>query len=294
MTSIGLPDGTQYSFTYDTGTSGNHLGTMTSVTLPTGGQLVFNHGYAGPAYLASATFLGGTWQFSYSSDGSGNTLQQITTVTEPSRYDATLKSYVNDKTVYTSVPGGTTHIQTVQHYSGSSTPLKTLSYVYPLPYGYGCLSSFTTTLNDTGQSSKLQYQYLSTNLYCSLITQRQEYDFGASSPTRTTKIAYSPNSAPPHGVSFPSSVSVYAGSGTGSPVSQTNYTYDEYSASYCKGGVPMLTSITGALNHDDSGHGASFTARGNVTSISGLISGTTYSTAHKCYDTLGNMANAGR
>jgi len=308
ISSLVLPDGTQYSFSYDTGTSGTHLGGLTSVTLPTRGQLQFS--YAAPtgcywlygfnrtcAPLASATFEGGTWQLGSVTSGTGNGTQTTVTVTSPPRYDAVSKSYVNDKTVYTSVPGSAPpHIQTIQHYSGPSSLFKTVGFTYPLAYGGGCVSSVSTTLNDTGQSSQIQYQYLNWSLstFCSLVAQKQEYDFGASTPTRTTKISYQGDTSTIHYNSQyrmfnrPASVSVYAGSGTGSPISKTNYTYDEYGANYCKNSVPMLTNITGAINHDDAGHGYGFWARGNVTSISKLISGTTYVTSHICYDTLGN------
>ena len=291
MSSLGLPDGTTYQFTYDTGTTGNHMGIMTSMTLPTAGSISLGHAYSGSQtwapYLTSATFSGGTWNFTNTQTGSGNSVVRTATVIGPARYDAILKKNVNDTTVFTSVSGGADTVQTVQRYSGTSTLLSTDSYAYTAPYGGGCLSSHTTTLNDTGQSAQVQYQYLNGN-NCPFPTQKQEYDYGASSPTRTTKTSYSPNSGPPNGVRV-SSVSVYAGSGTGSPVAQTNYTYDEYSASYCKNGVPMLTNITGALNHDDADYGSGYTARGNVTSISRLVSGSTYVTSHKCYDTLGNV-----
>ena len=44
-------------------------------------------------------------------------------------------------------------------------------------------------------------------------------------------------------------------------------TYDEYgSNSFCQG-LPQLTNISGASGHDDTGHGASFSARGNPTRL---------------------------
>src|SRR5258708_1629416 len=234
--SLVLPDGTHYSFSYDTGTSGTHLGGLTGVTLPTGGQLQFGYTYSPTSCycLTSATFEGGTWQFGRVLNG--NSTQTTTTVTGPSRYDAVSKSYVNDKTVYTSVLGSLPpHIQTIQRYSGPSTLLETLSFGYPVAYGGGCVSSVTTTLNDTGQSSQIQYQYLTLlnwGAFCSLVSQKQEFDFGASSPTRTTKVSYQGDTTSIHYnnlyhiYNLPTSVSVYAGSGSGSPLSTTNYIYD--------------------------------------------------------------------
>jgi YD repeat-containing protein len=113
-------------------------------------------------------------------------------------------------------------------------------------------------------------------------TQKQETDFSGS-VVRTTKTTYNPS------FMKPTSVNISAGTGTGSPVASTLYTYDEYSANYCKNSVPMLTNITGATGHDDTNYGISFTARGNATTIRQLISGSTYATTHRCYDTLGNV-----
>jgi YD repeat-containing protein len=139
----------------------------------------------------------------------------------------------------------------------------------------------TTTLNDTGQSSKVAYSY-GVGLV-TLPTEIQEWDYGAGTPTRTQKITYGT-------LSRPTSVALYAGDGSsGSPIAETTYTYDEYGASYCKNGVPMLTNVTGATNHDDTAYGSTNWTRGNPTTISRLISGTTWSTIHRCYDTLGNV-----
>jgi RHS repeat-associated protein len=283
LTSLVLSDGTSYSFSYDTGSTGLHLGNLLSVTLPTGGTVSFTH-VPGPVYLGqfdsgrvqSVTFGGGDWNLSYVQ--TPNSLQVTTTVLSPPRYDSPSKTYISDKTVFTSVPNNSSPVQTAQYYSGSSTLLKTVSYGYD---SYLLPLTVTTALNDTGQSSSVSYQYL--NEMRNYPTQKQETDFSGS-VVRTTVTQY-------QGVPLrPTSVNVYPGSNTGgTPISSTLYTYDEYSANYCKNNVPGLTNITGATNHDDSGHGIGFTARGNVTTIRRLISGTAYSTTHKCYDTLGNV-----
>jgi len=291
LTSIVLPDQSKYIFTYDTGNSGNRLGMLTAVTLPTGGILQLGYTYTNyinttVAALTSATYGGGTWNFSqaYHSAGGGNTYT-TDTVTSPSRYDSASKTNVRDVTKYTSRTAnvGPPYLQTASYYSGSSTLVKTVTITYTSSSIPTCIASVSTTLNDTGQTSQVRYSYTGGPGFCNTPTQIQEYDYGASSPTRTKKLTYAAGLGP-----RPASVSVYAGSGSGSPLSSRTYTYDEYSASYCSG-VPMLTNITGAINHDDSGHGASWTTRGNVTSISRLVSGSTWVTSHKCYDTLGNV-----
>jgi RHS repeat-associated protein len=281
---IVLPDGTQYSFNYDTGTSGDHFGALTSVTLPTGGQETFTYScYDYPTQycdLTSATFESGTWNFSYVKGLPVGTIDSAT-VTWPARYDSASQKYVTDTTVYTSQgSAGPGRVQSIQRYSGSSTLLKTVSWTYKPTLG-SLVDVITTTLNDTGQSSKIQYQYFSN--ISSRPSQIQEWDFGSSTPTRTTKMSYGV-------LNRLTGTSVWSGDGTsGTPLSQTTYTYDEYSANYCKNGVPMLTNVTGAINHDDTNYGLNYTTRGNVTSVSRWVSGTTWVTSHKCYDTLGNV-----
>jgi len=300
ITSIVLPDGTQYGFSYDS-TSGYPL---TGMTLPTGGQVSFVYNPALHDYtnlnpqLVSATFEGGTWTFNQTKSSAPIVI--TSTVTGPTRYDFTSQANVNDKTIYTStvwngIPAYPFYLASAQFYSGASTLLKTVNAVYATS-PYSCLQSLSTTLNDTGQTSSVQYQYGSA---CSLPTQKQEFDYGAAVPTRTTKYTYlqdTPSIAynsQYYIYNRPTSINVYAGDGTGSPISSTTFAYDEYSANYCQpfkgAAVPGLTSIAGAINHRDSDHGVTFVARGNVTSTSKLVSGSTYITSHACYDTLGNV-----
>jgi len=219
-------------------------------------------------YVTSTTFGGGTWTFTYS----GNTI----TLLSPSHYDAPSNTYISDKTVFTTVYADP-HLVTAQYYSGPSNLLKTVNFGYACNYLPGTV---TTTLNDTYQSSSVSYQYF--NCLPGHISQKQETDFSGNI-VRTTKASYN---GPYNKIS---NLSVYAGNGSGSPVSSTNYTYDEYSASYCKNGVPMLTNTPGVINHDDTNHGIGFTNRGNVTSTSRLVSGSTWVTSHNCYDTVGNV-----
>lgn len=298
MTSLTLPDGSKYLFSYDSA----HEYVLSGVTLPTGGQMSFTYSTGLTPPLTSATFNGGTWTFSQTSTTSNGFITQSTTVMSPPRYDVASQSYVSDKSIYSSNPwnGNTAnnyYLGQAQFFSGTNTLLKTVNATYSTAaFPYNCLISLSTTLNDTGQTANTTYQY---GQSCSLVTQKQESDYTGTA-IRTTVISYlgdTPSikyNSQYHIYNRPASVAVYAGAATsGTPLRATTYSYDEYGASYCKAfngaPVPMLTNITGAINHDDSGHGVAFTARGNVTSVSGLISGTIYTTSHTCYDTLGNV-----
>jgi hypothetical protein len=163
VSSIVLPDGSQYSFNYDSGTTGTHYGDLTSMTLPSGGTVSYTYTtvldyWSGQdeRYVSSATFGGGTWNFQYVVTGSGNNFQTTTTVTSPARKPSASGSTINDTTVYVTYPG-TPYVQSVKYYSGSSTLLKTLTVAYSSGY---LPTNVTTTLNDTGQVSQVQYQWL--------------------------------------------------------------------------------------------------------------------------------------
>jgi hypothetical protein len=229
LTSLVLPDKSQYTFTYDTGSTPNHLGDLLTMTLPTGGEVSYtyvmpdNVNYAGS--VTSATFGGGTWSLTYTLNSS---LATTTTLLAPPRYDSPTKSYISDQTKFTTEPEQNPFLASVQYYTGTSNLLKTISFTYDADF---LPLSMTTTLNDSGQTSQITYQYL--DEMRDYITQKQETDFNGNI-IRTTTAQY-------NGPYFkPSQINVYTGAATGSPTSSTLYTYDEYSASYCKNGVSML------------------------------------------------------
>ncbi len=279
LTAITLPDGTSYSFTYDTGASGTHLGGLTSVTLPAGGTISFTQVPGIPSLAVGAINLpgrtatvsagGGTWDLSYALN---QTNQIVTTVVAPPRFDVASNSTVQDKSVFTSVPFNP-YLQTAQYYSGSTALLRTVTYAYDAS-GNFLPVTVTTTLNDTGQSSSVSYQYF--NQMRNYPTQKQETGFSGS-VARTTTTTYGPNMRP-------TAVNIYSGTAAGPLIASTLFTYDEYSANYCKNGVPGLTVVTGVTGHKD-GVGPS----GNPTTVSRWISGTSYATSHACYDSLGNV-----
>ena len=74
-------------------------------------------------------------------------------------------------------------------------------------------------------------------------------------------------------------------SGGGTRIAQTMITYDGYGSN----GSQALSSVTGAVNHDDTDFGSSVTARGNPTQISQWVSGSTYLTTAISYDTTGQV-----
>lgn len=241
-----------------------------------------------------------------------------TTITYPPRYDVLSGATVSDMDIHTYgyviggqlasilAPGiggcgGVFGIGTgcrPQLLVQTQTPVETKLYNWNLPASNGCgwdyeciddTAVHTITSSLTGVTN---FQSVpGTNLLALL-----QEDVGQSD-ARTTVTTYVndtnnlgiPYNSTYHIFDLPVSRAVYSGSATsGTPDAYTQYVYDEYSASYCKNGVPALKTISGASGHDDS-FGASYIARGNVTTIKRLVGGSTYATSHNCYDTLGNV-----
>jgi YD repeat-containing protein len=281
--SLTLPTGAQYKFSYDTGTSSGHYGTLTGITLPTGAHLSYSYVannrwtnlYSANYVLPHTASDGvGTTTFNFSSSSYSNASVNIT---DPG----------NDTVTYTSNQSGASpynYTKVLSQYSGTSTLLKTTTTITDAALHP---TSVTTAWNQAGQSATTTYQYQPNTWLVSL---KQEGDF-TGAVVRTTKIDYLPDTggipyvSQYHILNRPQQVQVFAGaSTTGTPVSKTTYNYDEYSAGFCSG----ITDHTNATGHSTN-YGTGYTARGNATTISRLVSGTTYSTSHMCYDTLGNV-----
>lgn len=138
-------------------------------------------------------------------------------------------------------------------------------------------TSITTTLNDTGQQSQVQFAYTSYGN----ASEMREYDYGLSLARRTdTTFVTSSNYTSRHILDLPSTAIVYDGSGTAT--SNAAYTYDSAS----------LVLAAGATNHDDTNYGTGFTYRGLVTTFTQYTnpSGPTGAIAHNStFDMLGNL-----
>jgi hypothetical protein len=129
--SIQLPDGTGYSFNYDSGTTAGHYGLLTSMTLPTGGQISYtwsvfsDAGGNKYAWISSRTTPDSTTPWTYTPNvvttcGSGQVnCQQTFTIQKPN----------GDNTVYTSTLNGGGWAGSVQSYIGAVSSANLLSRV---------------------------------------------------------------------------------------------------------------------------------------------------------------------
>ncbi len=301
--SIALPDGTSYTFSYDSGTTAGHYGALTGITLPTGGQI--NYGYTTyqdsfgnrNRWVSSRTSGGGTWSYTASvittcASGTVNCQQKVT-VTKPS----------GDNVVYTFTLNNGAWRSQVQSYSGAvaganllATTATTWDTTNPCVLANCTGASYirkttqTTTLpvpGGTSITSETQLTYDTPQN--GNVTAIKEWKFlaGASptfpaAPDRETDIAYLATTAytSKNIINRPSGVTVK--DGAGNQLALTNFSYD----------TGTLTPITGATQHDDTNFGTTNTTRGNPTHVQRWVGGTSYLTTTLVYDTTGQVVSS--
>jgi RHS repeat-associated protein len=279
ISSITLPDGSTYSFAYDSGTASGNYGELESVTLPTGGVVSF--GYQN--YLDSYKNQN-RWLESYSG-GNGSytfTPQVITQCQGASDVGCQEQMMVQDGNGYQ-----VTYLLTLNNgawnsqisYSNGTSPLMTTATTYnfsnsaPSWFGAGSewvtASNSTTTLSSTGQIAQTQYTYSYPWSGKPSTIKQWNYYTGTPSgvPTKETDITYGymVNNA-----YFATQVNQL--DANGNLVAQTVLNYDQ--------GTP--TTASSATNLGPAPGGA---IRGNLTSATSGV-GTTVRVS-STYDTAG-------
>ncbi len=268
VSSIILPDGASYAFSYEPtpGYSGGVTGRLASITLPAGGTIYYN--YSGGSNGINCA------------DGSTPTLTRTTpdstipwtyvegsSVTDPEGNQTTYQFsglYQTEMDAYQGSSGtGTLKTTVYTCYNGAawpcnggsvSLPITQISHTTKLPNGSSFLESqVSTTYNDYG-----------------LPTEIDNYDFGSGNVgalLRKTLISYA--SLGNNIVDLPSQVTVDNAGGTA--VAETQYAYDQTSV-VGTSGTPQHVSISGA--------------RGNLTTVTySTSSSTTLSRAYTYFDT---------
>jgi RHS repeat-associated protein len=289
--SIQLPDGSSYTFNYDSGTSPGNYGELTSVTLPTGGTIQYGYTNFMDSFQNQNRWVnirvkdGGTTTFTpatISNCSSSQGCQEQVTVTSPDNNDVVYTFTLDAGSAQSAGKSWVTGITAYQGHSSDGHPLKssTTSYTYStgrigssgpsfnLPTSY----TATSALPDTSMSSQVQTVLDWTG---SLPTTRKEWDYypssgSAPSPTRETDYSYSCGSSP---------YQVTVKDASGHQVSQTTYAYD----------LATLTTTSGLPNHNSSVTGA----RCNRTSTQQWVntSGSTL-TSSATYDDTGSVLSA--
>ncbi len=288
LSSIGLPNGRSYSFTY------NAYGELTKITYPTGGYTRYDH----TAFLAWHELYDSWWLYQWSTTGDFRELtarrvcpketgvcsapeEQVTTYT-PTIQGTDLNNSATDvldpfanKTNHTFSQGGPTGYELTRRvYHAATTLLRTIQTDYlmglldpPLPI------RVTTTLDD-GKVSKVEWDYDVYTLRPSgsqakidNVIEQREYDYGLLL-RRKGKFTYLKVNAV-NGQDYQSTAifilnrktkeEIYDSS-TGTDVlkAQTLFEYDSYTEG--------LTA-SGAVQHDGA-YGTTYTVRGNLTATS--------------------------
>jgi hypothetical protein len=226
VSSIGLPDGTAYSFQYNSGFSPGFYGQLTGMRLPTGGNISYQYQTIYDAYSQASSIIwkrttpdsgSSSWTYSlqpisHCASGQQNCEQSVS-VTKPST------GFSYDSTTYTfAMNGGAWPIQS-QTYDHSAGVLSTSNICYsfenlspvgkypscalgtwggpPAFFVYRMSTTTTVPIPGANVTTATAYQWDngnngSANLALPNITQISEWNFGntSNSADRTTAISY--------------------------------------------------------------------------------------------------------
>jgi RHS repeat-associated protein len=275
VSEIDLPDGSKYTLSYEPtpGHSGDVTGRLASLTLPTGGTISYsysggNNGIVcadGSTAALTRTTPDGTWKYAHSESGTAWT----TTITDPQNNQTSLDFqgiYETERQVY---QGSSTLLKAVYScYNGASVPCNSTAITLPI-------TQRAVTIQWPGSSNLESKTVTSYNSY-GLVTEKDEYAYGTGTPGALTRRTLTSFASLGNGiVGMPSSVTIEDGSAN--VKGQTNYSYDQTGV-VATSGTPQHMSISGS--------------RGNATTISSLVSGSTHlSNTFTYYDT-GNVDTA--
>jgi RHS repeat-associated protein len=317
LSGVTFPTGNSYTFTY------NGFAEMTQITYPSGGYTKYDYGrftnrqelhLSGPAIAVAADFREVTDRRVCSNPSGSCATEAIFTYSPTVDGTKSNNQYMDVRDPV----GNRTHTQFTFDYAsnprfipqevsrtmfqGESAPLQTITTDYtPVPpcacymIGAGLPIRKTTTLNDTGQTTKVEYDYDTYSAYVigmnytvyidnPLAVREYQYGSGASGPLLRTKTTSWLRSGPYslHILDLALSNSVTNAQGS----FQTQFEYDNYSHS----GQSMLSS--GAVQHDST-FGTTFTTRGNPTAVSRWLNTTSsLVTTVNQYDDAGNILSS--
>ena len=290
----GVNSSDKYTFTYEAtpSYSSNVTGRLASVTLPTGGTITYTYsGGSNGIECADGSTAGltrqtpdGTWTYARTLGTGAATTSTITAPTYNSQNNQTVIDfqgiYPTESQVYQgSSTSGTLLKTTLICYNGSNptgTPATCNAAAITLPI------TQRTTYTEWPGSSVLESEVNTTYNTYGLVTENDEYAYGAGSPGSVVRKTLTSYASLGNGiVSMPSSVTVKDGSGN--IKAQTTYCYDEGTPSgttscaatgapTATSGTPQHVSITGS--------------RGNLTTVASQVSGsTTLGKTFTYYDT---------
>jgi RHS repeat-associated protein len=270
LSSITLPDGTAYMFTYEPtpGFSGDVTGRLKAITLPTGGTITYTYSGGssggitctdGSTATLTRTTPDGTWTYAHTESGTAWT----TTVTDPQSN----KTTINFQGIYE------TERQVNQ---GASTLLKTTYTCYNGNTVTSTCNSTAITLPITQRSTFLVWPGVMQSRHdifynsVGLVTEKDDYAYGSGAPGALARKTLTTYASLTNGIlNRPATITVE--DGLSNIKSQAAYTYDQGSVT-ATSGTPQHVAVSGS--------------RGNATTIANLVGGsTTLSQSFTYYDT---------
>jgi RHS repeat-associated protein len=290
VSSIVLPDNSQYSFLYEPtpGTCAPYSGTtcvtarIHQVTLPTGGTITYSYSGGsngilpdGSTATLTRTTPDGTWTYA---QVKGTGFASTTTITDPTTPTANQTViqfqgiYETQSQVYQGSTSGTLLRTWTTCYNGNTSNCPTTAITLPITQ-----RTVTDQYGSNGLQCSHNYLY---NTFGGL-KEQDDYDYGSPGPgalLRKTLVTYASLG---NITAFQKTVTVCNATGTssscngpGTPVAQTNYNYDETTPT-ATSGVVQHVSVTGS--------------RGNLTSINYPVSGLT---SHFTYWDTGSISTS--
>jgi RHS repeat-associated protein len=290
LTAINYPDGSSYQFGYEPtpGNPANTTGRLASVTLPTGGTVSYSY-WGGEGSLHGIFCDGTTAAFTRTISDGTNTTQKSFWIAENADGTTTTHtdSSAGDETVV-SFSGG--HETQRQIYQGLAPPtgggmlLETIITCWNGVSSGTCGPGATVTQPITGKFTYTQLpeigsrhdEYFNSN---GLTTRTDDYDWGYGYLGHT-EISYATNLGDI--VDRPASVTTF--DAAGNQVAQTMYGYDDYSVH----GLVLTDSYTPAPPNHSPWQQVT-TSRGNLTSVSEWVTGTTFLTKQFTYFDTGML-----
>lgn len=301
VSEVDLPDGTKYTFAYEVTPGDNHTphyvtGRVSQVTLPTGGTIAYTYTGANAGIVCadgSAAGLtrtlspGGTWTYTRTQVSGNHWQTKVTSPPDPVNPGSASNDTVIDfqKDSASSYPTNNFYETQRQAYQASSTT-GTLLLTMVTCYNGNSSSCTTTGVSSPITSKSVTLQYPSSGLQSKVTTYFNSYGLATEvdqtaygttpgSNIRSTYITYA--SLTNNIFDHPGTVTVTDGGPSGHVLSKTTYTYDEYS-------TYPLQQTTGTPQH-----GSISGSRGNATTITSTVIGTTTLTRHFAYFDTGNV-----
>jgi RHS repeat-associated protein len=258
VSSIALPDGSSYSFSYEPtpNNSGYTTGRVSEITLPTGGSISYNYTYSGShdgincsdgstMVLERTVNPGGVWQYTRS----GSSPAWTTLVTDPHSNQTSINFEQYNAQVYEtqrlsysgSTTSGTLLETDITCYNGQSVGTPANCYNTAVTAQVTRITTFRYLPNAAGQRSETDSTYDNFGL----IHEVDEYDYGTGAVGGVIRKTYTTyTSGLSNGiVDRPSNVTIKDSGGT--VRASTSYNYDEQTPTQTTG-TPQHVTVSGS------------------------------------------------